>query len=83
MLAHDLRNLLWPIEARLFALRRGPSARAGRRTPRTPRRASKTLRRLAGLIANMLDSARIDEGIFQLDAGPFRWWTLSQDVAAG
>ena len=78
VLAHDMRNLLWPLGARLRQSRSGPSGRAqgGRdRCRPTPR---ETVRRLAGLITNILDGARIDQGIFQLERRP-----LSLGTSAG
>jgi two-component system, OmpR family, sensor kinase len=81
VLAHDLRNLLDPISGRLFALLSRAQQQDRRDDARDAEAASKALRRLAGMIANLLDRARIDQGMFHLDRAPLDLAALSQEVA--
>jgi two-component system, OmpR family, sensor kinase len=82
VLAHDMRNLLWPIDARLFAIE-SRAERQGRREDAVDASlAGKTLRRMASLIANILDSARIDEGIFHIERRHLSLVDLCREVAA-
>ena len=70
VLAHDVRNYLAPISSRLFLLRQ----RAEQRGDTEGRdHADKGLRSVTGLtklVANLLDVARIDRGLFDLDIEP-------------
>ena len=66
VLAHDLRNYLSPISMRLEALRLraendGRGADAGEAI-----KALRSVKRLAELVGEILDVARIDQGLFQL-----------------
>jgi signal transduction histidine kinase len=66
VLAHDLRNYLSPISMRLEAMRmraerEGRGADAGEVTG-----ALRSVKRLADLVGDILDVARIDQGLFQL-----------------
>jgi signal transduction histidine kinase len=66
ILAHDLRNLLGPLGLRLEVLRaraQGPQREEDRRDIDA---AARTLDRLAALVSDLLDVARIDQGVFQV-----------------
>lgn len=66
ILAHDLRNLLGPLGLRLEVLRaraQGPQREEDRRDLDA---SARTLDRLAALISDLLDVARIDQGVFQV-----------------
>ena len=70
VLAHDLRNYLSPISARLETLRlraeqENRAADAGEAIG-----ALRSLKRLADLVSEILDVARIDQGLFQLRMQP-------------
>ncbi len=80
-LAHDLRNLLAPLKARLYVLqtRAGQQGRAD--DARDAESATRIVQRLAGMIGNMLDSARIDRGIFQIEQRPLSMVALCREVA--
>jgi signal transduction histidine kinase len=66
ILAHDLRNLLGPLGLRLEVLRaraQGPQREEDRRDIDA---SARTLDRLAALVSDLLDVARIDQGVFQV-----------------
>jgi two-component system, OmpR family, sensor kinase len=82
VLAHDMRNLLWPIDARLYAIQSRAERQRRHDDAADAASAGKTLRRLAGLIANILDSSRIDEGIFHVYRRPLPLVALCREVAS-
>lgn len=66
VLAHDLRNYLQPLHMRLELLRLR-AQRDGRADDAADAEgASKSVLRLGGLVSEILDVARIDQGVFQL-----------------
>ncbi|HVE82843.1 MAG TPA: GAF domain-containing protein, partial [Myxococcales bacterium] len=70
VLAHDLRNYLSPLTLRLN-LTRKRSRRDGRSADeRDMDLALKAVGRLESLVSDLLDVARIDQGVFQLDLQP-------------
>jgi signal transduction histidine kinase len=80
VLAHDLRNMLSPIVARVELVRR----RAARRNDEDVRDADaalKGLARIARVISDMLDVARIDQGLFAMSAQPLDLVVLAQEEA--
>lgn len=82
VLAHDLRNFISPISTRvqLIQLR---AARDGRDADaRDADAALKGIERLTRLITDLLDVARIDQGMFRLDLQPLDLGALAADVAA-
>ncbi|HTM21622.1 MAG TPA: GAF domain-containing sensor histidine kinase [Kofleriaceae bacterium] len=81
VLAHDLRNHLMPIDLRLARLeqRAAGERRGGDATDLQRARAG--LARLAALIDEMLDVARIDRGVFDVQAVPFAVDELVGEVA--
>jgi two-component system OmpR family sensor kinase len=81
MVAHDLRNHLAPIDLRLKLL-----LRRAEREQRLPDVAdlSQTLRstaRLEGLINDILDVARLDRGLFSVEAAPVDLVSLVNELA--
>ena len=81
VLAHDLRNYLSPIAARLQLLRS-----RGLRDQRSDdvREADKALHgveRLSRLISDLLDVARLDQGIFRMDVQPTDLASIARDTA--
>jgi two-component system, OmpR family, sensor kinase len=81
VIAHDLRNLVAPIAARL-ALLEARARREGRDADvRDADAASRALKRLGGLITDILDVARIDQGLFQVEAHPMDLCALAGEVA--
>jgi two-component system, OmpR family, sensor kinase len=67
ILAHDLRNHVLPIELRLGQLRRRAEAESRADDLRDLAKLQKTVERMSGLISDLLDIARIDEGMFRVD----------------
>lgn len=84
IVAHDMRNFVGPVHGRLHLLRQ----RAEReRRPLDQRDAEAALRsvdRLVGVLSDLLDVGRIDQGLFTLDRIPVDLVALVREaVAAG
>jgi two-component system, OmpR family, sensor kinase len=82
VLAHDLRNHLNPIDLRLQVLRR--RAHAGQRAADvgeldTVRRSLDRLRRM---VDDLLDVARVEQGLLRVDLRPIELVTLVEETAA-
>ena len=81
VLAHDLRNHLTPLQARLQIL----SRRAAREDHPTnlsdTAKLLEELDRLGRLISELLDVARLDQGLFTLSPQPVDVATLAREVA--
>lgn len=81
VLAHDLRNYLSPIRARLHLLR-GRSERDQRKDDfRDSDMAMRGVERLARLISDILDVARLDQGIFKVHPQPIDLAGLAREIA--
>src|SRR5918911_3334628 len=80
ILAHDLRNYLTPLGARLQLLGRRAQQDERGRDLRDLAAAQAVLDRLQRLIADLLDSARLEQGIFQLSPEPLNLAVLARDV---
>ena len=78
ILAHDLRNFLAPISARLFVLR----SRDREEDKEDLGLIARLLERLGALINDILDVARIDQGVFQLNPQPVDLRQLVKEAAA-
>jgi signal transduction histidine kinase len=82
VLAHDLRNYLSPLGMRLEAL----AARARRDSRADDQRdldaARRSVARLGGLVSDILDVARIDQGVFQMDPEPVDLGALVQETVS-
>ena len=80
VLAHDLRNYLSPLQMRLETL--AVRAKRGKRDEdmRDVEAASRSVRRLAGLVSDILDVARIDQGVFHMDPEAVDLGGLVQDT---
>jgi len=66
VLAHDLRNYLQPLHMRLELLRLRAQRNGRADDAGDAEAASKAVLRLGGLVSEILDVARIDQGVFQL-----------------
>ena len=64
ILAHDLRNLLAPLDARLDILERRAQREHRRDDLDDVEAAQQALRRLRSLVSDILDAARIEHGLF-------------------
>ena len=65
VLAHDLRNLVAPLDLRLHVLQRRATSEGRHADVADLAAAHQAVTRLRGLIADILDVARIDRGLFQ------------------
>jgi two-component system, OmpR family, sensor kinase len=82
VIAHDFRNLLSPIAARLTLLETRARRDGRDADARDSEGATRALKRLSAMISDILDVARIDQGLFQLDAQPADLCALAAEAAA-
>jgi two-component system, OmpR family, sensor kinase len=82
VLAHDLRNYLTPIRSRLELLERRAGREGQDRYAQDARSALVGLERLQRLIGDLLDVARLEQGLFTLRRMPTDLLALAQDAAA-
>ena len=81
VLAHDLRNYLQPLHMRLELLRARAQRDKRDDDARDAEGATRSVMRLAGLVSDILDVARIDQGVFQVQPGFFDLGALVRDTA--
>jgi two-component system OmpR family sensor kinase len=81
VLAHDLRNFVTPIAARLQLMQRRASDDKRERDVRDCEATQRTVDRLNRLITDLLDVARIDQGMLKLDVQPLALPEVARDVA--
>jgi signal transduction histidine kinase len=82
VLAHDLRNYLQPLHMRLELLRLR-AQRDGRKDDADDAdAAARSVLRLGGLISDILDVARIDQGVFQIQPELIDVGTLVRETAS-
>ena len=81
VLAHDLRNFVSPISARLELMRRRASNHGRERDVRDCQAGQRTVDRLNRLISDLLDVARLDRGVLNLDVQPINLAEVARDVA--
>jgi signal transduction histidine kinase len=82
VLAHDVRNYLAPISNSVYLLRQRAEQVADEEGKKLCQGALRSLRGLTGLVANLLDVARIDRGLFDLDLAPVDLGELALESAA-
>jgi two-component system, OmpR family, sensor kinase len=82
VLAHDLRNHLSPLLGRLQLIRRRAVRLDQPDTRRDAEEALAELRRLERLIGDLLDVARLDQGLFHLERRPVDLADLARTTAA-
>ncbi|GLV60454.1 hypothetical protein KDH_72730 [Dictyobacter sp. S3.2.2.5] len=80
IMAHDLRNYLTPLRARLDLLKRRAQRNARSEDLRDVQVAITTLTRLDRLIGSLLDIARIDQGLFVLNLQPLNLMDLLAEM---
>jgi signal transduction histidine kinase len=81
VLAHDIRNHISPIAMRVGMLQRR-AVRAGRADDaRDAELVQRTVSRLETLVSEILDVARIDQGVFQMERRPFDLGALVGETA--
>jgi two-component system OmpR family sensor kinase len=82
VLAHDLRNFVAPISARLQLMQRRASDEKRERDVRDCEAARRGVDRLNRLISDLLDVARLDQGVLKLDLQPLNLADVARDVAS-
>lgn len=80
VLAHDLRNYLTPLKARLALVERRARRENRQQDIRDVGTALSTIDRFQRLISNLLDVARLDQGIFSLTLQPINLVELVQET---
>lgn len=83
VVAHDLRNYLTPLRARLDLILRRAQRRNQQRDYEDAAVAARELDRLSRLIANLLDVGRLEQGIFSLSLQPMDLVAQVRDIAEG
>lgn len=81
VLAHDLRNLLAPIEMRLHGLKLRAERDRREEEVRDIELTQKSLGRLSSLVSDILDVSRLDEGMFRFEPEPVDLAALAAEVA--
>lgn len=81
VVAHDLRNYLTPLKARVDLLHRRALRRKSQRDVRDAEVAVREIERLSRLITNLLDVSRIEQGLFALELRPVDLVALMQELA--
>jgi signal transduction histidine kinase len=82
VLAHDLRNHLTPIRSRLQLLEQRAVREGQERYAQDAQSALAGLRRLQRLMDDLLDVARLEQGLFTLSRAPTDLIALAQEAAA-
>ena len=82
VLAHDVRNYLAPISERLYLLRIEADKRGDKAANEHAQLALRSVMGLSKLVTNLLDVARIDRGLFDLDVEPVDLVAIAEEAAA-
>jgi signal transduction histidine kinase len=81
VLAHDIRNYIGPVSARLYALRHRAEKESREADLVDIHAAVRSIARLGDLVSNLLDVARIDRGLFELELEPVDLGALVKQAA--
>jgi two-component system OmpR family sensor kinase len=81
VMAHDLRNVIAPITLRLTLVRRRADRDQREADLKDLDLACRGLGRLGGMVSEILDVARIDQGVFRMDVEPTDLGSLLEEVA--
>jgi signal transduction histidine kinase len=81
VLAHDLRNYLQPLHMRLELVRLRAQRDARREDAADAEAAARSVLRLGSLVSDILDVARIDQGVFQIQPEYIDLGALVRDSA--
>jgi signal transduction histidine kinase len=82
VLAHDIRNYMTPIKGRMELVRRRASSDGRTRDIEDIDAAQSALHRLDGLVEDLLDSARLEQGLFSLAIQKLDLVSLVRETAA-
>ncbi|HYX92968.1 MAG TPA: GAF domain-containing sensor histidine kinase [Myxococcaceae bacterium] len=83
VLAHDIRNYLTPIRARVAMVRRRAERDKRGSDIADADMTLRSLSRLADLVSEILDVSRLDEGVFRMDMQPLDLVQLVAETAGG
>ncbi|MDP9381542.1 MAG: HAMP domain-containing histidine kinase [Chloroflexota bacterium] len=81
VLAHDFRNYLMPLRARIDMIRRLAAREDNPRYLQHAEEAKRAVARLEGLTDDLLDVARLEQGVFSLALQPVDLTVLAHDTA--
>jgi two-component system, OmpR family, sensor kinase len=81
VIAHDLRNYLSPVVMRLYHMRHRAESESRQRDVEDVKRVLTGLSRAKSLISDLLDVARLDEGMFELHSEPVDVVALVKEMA--
>ena len=81
-LAHDLGNFLVPIKGRIDLLRRRARREDRTRDLRDVEEAARAVDRVVSLVADLLDSSRLEQGLFALNRQPVDFADLVRETCA-
>ena len=81
VLAHDLRNGLTPVRYAVDLLERRAEREGREADLRDIARASRAVTRLSGLVADILDAARIDQGVLPIELQPVDVVAIARECA--
>jgi two-component system OmpR family sensor kinase len=81
VLAHDIRNYLAPVSGWVYLLRNNSQVRGDEQGLRHADAALRSIKSLSALVTNLLDVARIDRGLFDLDVEPVDLGAISREAA--
>jgi two-component system OmpR family sensor kinase len=82
VLAHDLRNYLQPLHMRLELLRLRAQRERRDEDARDADGAARSVMRLSALVSDILDVARIDQGVFHIQPEYFDLGAMVRDIGA-
>jgi two-component system, OmpR family, sensor kinase len=80
IMAHDLRNYLTPLKGRLYLLEKRAHCEGREQDMHDAAAASNTLRLFSRVISDLLDVARLNQGIFTIHPQPLNLVDLVQEV---
>jgi signal transduction histidine kinase len=80
VLAHDLRNYISTVDIRIRTIRRKAELEGRDAEVRDSDAALKSVGRLGSLVADILDAARIDQGVLELEPRPVELTPLVNEV---
>ena len=81
-LAHDLGNILVPIKGRIDLLQRRARREDRPRDLRDVEEAARAVDRVVSLVADLLDSSRLEQGLFALNRQPVDFVDLVRETCA-
>src|SRR5215211_751672 len=81
-MAHDLGNLLAPVKGRIDLLQRRALRENRQRDLRDVEEATRAVDRVVSLVADLLDSSRLEQGLFALNRQPVDFVDLVRETCA-